>query len=93
MARFIPSLAAAPEDLPMTHLAAWSACTRSLAVRCTIWEIPDDVWPMIHTILEDQCPRQAQGASADKSAAWAERHPLSPAHRLPMESATEAVRR
>jgi len=37
--------------------------------------------------------RQAQGASADRSAAWAEPNSLSPAHRLPMESATEAVRR
>ena len=48
MVRFIPSLAAAPEDPPMTHLAAWSACTRSWAVRCTDageerWMLPNRV--------------------------------------------------
>ena len=27
----------------------------------TIWEIPDDVWPMIHTILDDQYPAKPTG--------------------------------
>jgi transposase len=27
----------------------------------TIWEIPDDVWPMIHTILDDQYPAKPKG--------------------------------
>jgi transposase len=27
----------------------------------TIWEIPDDVWPMIHTILDDRYPAKPTG--------------------------------
>ena len=37
----------------------------------TIWEIPDDVWPMIQTIWTDGTPPQTQGASARGPAAGA----------------------
>jgi putative transposase len=29
--------------------------------RPTIWEIPDEVWPMSHTMLDDQYPAQPKG--------------------------------
>jgi hypothetical protein len=59
----------------------------------TIWEIPDTVWPMMQTILDEHYPPKPKGASAGGPAAGPERHPLSPAHRLPMEPAAETIRR